>query len=93
MFQLKAKIFENTPEDETDEVDAEVEKNRKESFQKAKELFRTASSVDSDNSETANCSFENDDCIEDEDNEEGDSDDAAQRKAEFEAKQKLFQQN
>ena len=84
-FQLKAKIFENS--EPTEQVNLEEEKLRKESFQKAKEAFidveECSDAIDGSLTITDE-SPENEDCSEDGD--EGEK----RRKAEFEAKQKLF---
>ena len=84
-FQLKAKLFENS--EPTEQVNLEEEKLRKESFQKAKEAFidveECSDAIDGSLTITDE-SPENEDCSEDGDEEE------KRRKAEFEAKQKLF---
>ena len=84
-FQLKAKIFENS--EPTEQVNLEEEKLRKESFQKAKEAFidveECSDAIDGSLTITDE-SPENEDCSEDGEEEE------KRRKAEFEAKQKLF---
>lgn len=88
--KLKAKIFEN--QEEPEPLSLEEENNRKESFKKAKEAFQenkengdATDEVDTDNS-IENSSLEKEDCI----SEESEEDQKQQRKAEFEAKQKMF---
>ena len=70
----------------------EEENNRKESFKKAKEAFQenkengdATDEVDTDDS-IENSSLEKEDCI----SEESEEDQKQRRKAEFEAKQKMF---
>ena len=89
-FQLKAKIFEN--QEEPEPLSLEEEKNRKESFKKAKEAFQEnkengdcTDEVDNNDS-LEDSSLENEDCT----SEESEEDQKQRRKAEFEAKQKMF---
>ena len=86
IFQLKAKFFENGEEDK-DLVKEEEEKLRKESFQKAKVIFQENPGKEDESEE--NGSLENGD-DENEDELDTTETDQARRKAEFEAKQKLF---
>jgi len=84
--KLKAKFFENGEEDK-DLVKEEEEKLRKESFQKAKVIFQENPGKEDESEE--NGSLENGD-DENEDELDTTETDQARRKAEFEAKQKLF---
>jgi len=89
--KLKARIFEN--QEEPEPLNEEEEKIRKESFKKAKEAFQEnkengedTDEVDNNDDSSEYSSIETEDCR----SEESEEDQKQRRKAEFEAKQKLF---